>query len=282
MCSHRYRRLIKYFCTLYLVYNHIWLNLLKDDHHFRLHKKIHLKKHYLGDLSWDLGRPMAVSGPGLIKSVTSFFFSLFTGPVIDRTWNLTPPSFRSFLSTFLFRLPLVGSHFCTLTGLEIWTGTWVTKPAQHVPSQVPSTSDLTWYPDSCRDPCGHLDAQTGPTGSEPVCLWYLGEQVRTRTRVEIHADTWMPKPVQRVPNQSAFTYFGVTSYPDSCRDPCGHLDAQTGPTAVHPKRTIKTWTVESRPHWRERRPRILSAFETRRIRGSRFTIPLSSLSHARA
>ncbi len=60
------------------------------------------------------------------------------------------------------------------------------------------------------------------------------EQVRTRTRVEIHADTWMPKPVQRVPNQSAFTYFGVTSYPDSCRDPCGHLDAQTGPTGSEP------------------------------------------------
>jgi hypothetical protein len=52
------------------------------------------------------------------------------------------------------------------------------------------------------------------------------EQVRTRTRVETHADTWMSKPVQLVPNQSALTYFGVTSYPDSCRDPCGHLDAQ--------------------------------------------------------
>jgi hypothetical protein len=33
-----------------------------DDHHFRLHKKIHWNKHYLGDLGWDLGRPVAVTG----------------------------------------------------------------------------------------------------------------------------------------------------------------------------------------------------------------------------
>lgn len=96
----------------------------------------------------------------------------------------------------------------------------------------------------------------------------------------------MPNPVQRVPNQSASKYFGASSYPDSCRNSCGHLDVQTsptgsepvclyilrgnfvpglvswsvwtpgcptGPTAVHPKRTIKTWTVESRPAltWKE-------------------------------
>jgi hypothetical protein len=101
------------------------------------------------------------------------------------------------------------------------------------------------------------------------------EQVRPRTRVEIHADTWMPKPVQRVPNQSAFTYFGVTSYPDSCRDPCGHLDAQTGPTAVHPERTIKTWTVESRPHWRKKE--TSDSFGLRDMQNPRLSFYNSSL-----
>jgi len=46
----------------------------------------------------------------------------------------------------------------------------------------------------------------------------------------------MPKPVQRVSNQSASKYFGASSYPDSCRDSCGHLDVQTGPTGSEPVR----------------------------------------------
>jgi hypothetical protein len=64
-------------------------------------KKFTKKKHDLGDLGWDLGRPVAVSGRGLIKSVTSFFFSLYR----SRYWQDLEP-YPSLFQTLPVQVPI--------------------------------------------------------------------------------------------------------------------------------------------------------------------------------